>query len=118
MDTPARTQICCQPHPGGGGSLEVTVPIALAAQAHTIPLAPLRQATTMMSHNCVQVTIQKLDGSNLLQLSGSTPLFDPCGFVVPLTEAGTHAVRLLEQTLPHKMGGRGLWVRFVRREEV
>lgn len=96
--------------------LEMTVPEASTLQAESMPLAHPQQLIGTLGYKRVQVSIQKPDGSETLLLSGSTPLFDPGGFVLPITKAGTYTVRLLEQSFVLEVGGGGLWVRFVPKE--
>lgn len=98
--------------------LEITVPEVAALEAHSIPLAHPRQLIGTLGYNRVQVSIQKPDGSETLLLSGSASLFDPGGFAIPISEAGTYSVRLLEQSFAVEVGTGGLWVRFVSKEGI
>jgi hypothetical protein len=92
--------------------LEVPVPEVAALEAHPMPLAHPRKLAGTLGYNRVQVSVQKPDGSETLLFSGSAPLFDPGGFVVPLSEAGTYRVDLLGQSFAVEVGDGGVWVRF------
>ncbi len=60
----------------------------------------------------VTMTLTDPAGNEQTVVSGSAPEYNPGGFTLPLSGAGTYTLRLFDQSFPIQVGDGGVWVQF------
>jgi hypothetical protein len=92
--------------------LQVVVPEESMLSIDATPMAGSRHLLGTLGYKGVPVTLVDPTGDEFTVLSGSAPAYNPGGFMIPLTAAGTYTLSVLGQTFDLQVDKDGMWVHF------